>query len=333
MAFEALPLRPPIEPMEASSAAEVPTGNWMYEPKWDGFRCIAFRDGDAIAMQSKSGQPLERYFPEMARAMRSLKAGRFILDGELVVPAGERFDFDQLLQRIHPAESRVRQLATQFPATYIVFDMLADENGAATYDLPFEQRRVLLETFAEKHLGASGERFRLSSATHDRSIVAAWYEQARGAVDGIVAKRKGIAYAFGDRKGMIKVKALRTADCVIAGYRQSGDAIGSLLLGLYDGDGKLDYVGFTSGFTAEQKRTLYGRLRALATEHSFTGRSPGGPSRWNRGKSSEWVPVEPQLVLEVQFDHVTNGRFRHGTKPLRFRPDKTPNQCTTEQLR
>jgi ATP-dependent DNA ligase len=182
------------------------------------------------------------------------------------------------------------------------------------------------------HFDKSNATFRLSPATHDQSVVQRWFEEAGSDVDGVIAKRLGIPYSSGDRNGMVKVKKLRTADCVVGGYRTSGNSIGSLLLGLYDKDGELDYVGFTSGFSADEKKALYKKLSSMQAERSFTARTPGGPSRWNRGTESEWTPVKPQLVLEVQFDHVTNGRFRHGTRPLRFRPDKSPRQCTTEQI-
>jgi ATP-dependent DNA ligase len=319
--------------MEARSATRLPSdGAYQFEPKWDGFRALCFRDGDEVALQSKSGQPLARYFPEVVAAALSLPVEKFVLDGELVVPVDERLDFDMLLQRIHPAASRVQKLAKEFPAQYLIFDILVDEKGEPLYELPLEQRRPLLEAFAAANFGNTHKTFRLSPATLDRDIAERWIEEAGSAMDGIIAKRLGIPYSSGDRNGMIKVKNLRTADCVVGGYRSSGSAIGSLLLGLYDESGALDYVGFTSGFGYEEKRSLYKQLKAMKADHSFTGRSPGGPSRWSRGKDTDWVPVKPELVLEVQFDHVTNGRFRHGTRPLRFRPDKSPRQCTTEQL-
>jgi ATP-dependent DNA ligase len=328
-----LPIDITFRPMEARTAKTLPaSGPYQFEPKWDGFRALCFRDGKEVALQSKSGQPLARYFPEIVEAALSLSSKKFVLDGELVVPVDEMLDFDQLLQRIHPAESRVQQLAKAFPAMYLVFDILVDEKGNATYDLPLERRRLLLESLAEKYFDKAKDVIRLSPATSDRDVVQRWFEAAGSAMDGIIAKRLDIPYSSGDRDGMIKVKNLRSADCVVGGYRGSGTSIGSLLLGLYDENGELDYVGFTSGFSADEKKSLYKKLSAMKTERSFTGRTPGGPSRWNRGKESEWTPVEPQLVLEVEFDHVTNGRFRHGTRPLRFRPDKSPRQCTTEQL-
>lgn len=321
-------------PMEAQTVGALPTGaGYQFEPKWDGFRALCFRDGDDVALQSKSGQPLARYFPEIVAAVSKVRAERFVLDGEIVVPVEDRLDFDQLLQRIHPAASRVAMLAKEYPAIYVVFDLLLDERGEKVHERPLVERRPQLERFAQRFLRDS-LRFKLSPATTDRAIVAKWYKSVGGALDGIIAKRLGIPYSSGDRKGMMKIKRLRTADCIVGGYRTSSDgsSLGSLLLGLYTDGGELDYVGFTSGFSAAEKQSLLKRLATLKTGTSFTGRAPGGPSRWNRGKETAWVPVKPQLVLEVEFDHVSGGRFRHGTRPLRFRPDKAPAQCTMEQL-
>ncbi len=321
-------------PMEAQTVNALPEGTgYQFEPKWDGFRALCFRDGGEVVLQSKSGQPLARYFPEVASGALRVVATRFVLDGELVVPVEDRLDFDQLLQRIHPAASRVAMLAKEYPATYVVFDILLDERGEKVYELPLRERRVRLERFARKYLhDAPG--FKLSPATTDPGIVQKWYASVGGALDGIIAKRIDIPYSSGDRKGMMKIKRLRTADCVVGGFRKSADgsSLGSLLLGLYTDDGDLDYVGFTSGFSAAEKQSLYKRLAALKADASFTARIPGGPSRWNRGKETAWVAVKPEIVLEVEFDHVSGGRFRHGTRPLRFRPDKTPRQCTMEQL-
>lgn len=319
--------------MEARVAKTLPESDaFAFEPKWDGFRALCFRDGEEVAIQSKSGQPLARYFPEVAAAATQLKAKRFVLDGELVVPVDNALDFDQLLQRIHPAASRVAKLAQEFPATYLVFDILVDDEGEPAYRLPLERRRELLEAFAESYFAKSGT-IRLSPATLDRQVVQKWFEAAGSAMDGIIAKRLGIPYSSGDRNGMFKIKRVRSADCVIGGYRSSGSTIGSLLLGLYDHTGALDYVGHTSGFSAEDKKSLFHKLSAMKVARSFTGRTPGGPSRWNRGAETEWVAVEPTIVLEVEYDHVTGGRFRHGSRPVRFRPDKDPRQCTTEQLK
>jgi ATP-dependent DNA ligase len=320
--------------MEARTVKSLPaSGSYQFEPKWDGFRAIAFKDGDDVFIQSKSGQPLARYFPEIVEAIRKLPPAQFVIDGEIVVPVDDRLDFDQLLQRIHPAASRVNMLAREFPATYVVFDVLVDDKGRAIHREPLSVRRPALERLFETFKNA--DRFRLSPATADRNVVDAWFAQVGGAIDGIVAKQTDVPYSSGDRRGMQKIKRLRTADCVIAGYRatEDGGAVGSLLLGLYDVQSKtLEYVGFTSGFTAAEKRSLLERLSAMKVERSFTGRSPGGESRWNRGKDTGWTPVDPTLVLEVEFDHVSGERFRHGTRPIKFRPDKSPLECTMEQL-
>ena len=327
----ALPISPPFAPMEARSERELPADGVQYEPKWDGFRCIAFRDGANIALQSKSGQPLARYFPEVVEAVAAIPATQFVIDGELVVPVEDRLDFDQLLQRIHPAASRVKMLATRFPATFLVFDLLV-EGKNEVWKSPLRERRPRLEDFAKRNFQSPA--IRLSPATCDAATMQRWLAQVGGALDGIIAKTLDAPYASGERSAVMKVKRLRTADCVIGGYRaaKDGASIGSLLLGLYDKNGGLDYVGFTSGMSAKEKRALLPKLQALHGSNPFTVRSPGGPSRWNAGKESEWFPVQPQLVLEVEFDHVSNGRFRHGTKPLRFRPDKAPAACTMEQL-
>jgi len=324
-----------LAPMEARSVSTIPRGaGWQYEPKWDGFRCIAFRDGDEVLLRSKSGQPFERYFPEIVARLRELESARFVLDGELVVPAGDSLSFDDLLQRIHPAASRVAKLSRDHPARYLLFDLLLGEDGETLLGCPLAERRTALERFAALHLRAGDARLRLSPATQDPAQVDAWLAATGGALDGIVAKRLDAPYGAGRRDAIVKVKTIRSADCVVAGYRPSdgGDAIGSLLLGLYAESGDLDYVGFTSGFSAPEKRELYSRLQPLRAAASFTGRTPGGPSRWNRGKSTEWQPLRPELVLEVAFDQVTAGRFRHGTRPLRWRPEKAPRTCTIAQL-
>jgi ATP-dependent DNA ligase len=322
----------PLEPMEARSVKSLPadTGAWLYEPKWDGFRCICLRDGDEVYLQSKAGQPLARYFPEIVAAARGLAPERFVIDGELVVPVDDALDFDELLQRIHPATSRVNRLARERPATYLVFDLLALDGALLAHD-DLSVRRPALEEFA---VAFTDPTIRLSTATQNRMMVERWYARVGGALDGVIAKRLDQPYLFGSRDAMQKVKRLRTADCVVGGFRTSADesSIGSLLLGLYDDEGSLTYVGFTSGFSAAEKATMLPRFAALKTAVSFTRNPPGGPSRWNRGKDTTWTPVYPDVVLEVEFDHVSGGRFRHGTRPLRFRPDKDPAQCTFEQL-
>jgi ATP-dependent DNA ligase len=320
--------------MEARSAEAIPTGpEWQYEPKWDGFRCLAFRDGDAIALQSKAGEPLERYFPEMVDALRALKAPRFVLDGELVVPMGKTLSFDALLQRIHPAESRVRKLASETPATLIVFDMLVDEAGASLIGLPLDERRPRLEAFTSRFLEKHPQ-IRLSPATSDPKVALRWFEATRGALDGVIAKRRALPYRSGDRSGMVKIKQRRTADCVVGGFRYASKrrSIGSLLLGLYDEEGALHHVGVTSGLSAPDRIALVPKLENLVKPPGFTGRAPGGPSRWSTERSTEWQPLLPKLVVEVEYDHVSGDRFRHGTRLVRWRPDKAPRQCTMEQI-
>lgn len=328
-----LPIAPPFAPMEAQPARELPPpGSALYEPKWDGFRCIAFRDGAQVYLQSKAGQPLTRYFPEIVAALSALRKERFVIDGELVVPVEDRLDFEQLQQRIHPAASRVAMLAETFPATFLVFDVLADADEEL-WKRPLRERRERLTEFAREF--GTHATLRLSPATQDPHVMQRWLESVGGALDGIIAKRLDAPYASGERTAAVKVKRMRSADCVVGGYRASkdGKSVASLLLGLYDERGGLDYVGFTSGFDAKEKRALLDRVRALRGPSEFTVRSPGGQSRWNRGKpESEWFALRAELVLEVEFDHVSNGRFRHGTKPLRFRQDKDPKQCTVDQL-
>lgn len=327
----------PIEypPMEARSVEKIPEGaDWQYEPKWDGFRCLAFRDGDEVLLRSKSGQPLERYFPEIVAALKRLRTRRFVLDGELVVPAGDALSFDDLLLRIHPAASRVTKLSRERPATYLVFDLLADERGRSLVDQTLGERRAALETFTARYVGDGNPRLRLSPATRDRKMVDRWFARVGDALDGVVAKRVDQAYRSGNRDGVVKIKAVRTADCVVAGFRyaQKVKTLGSLLLGLYDVNRMLDYVGFCSAFPSEERRKLLERLLPLEAKASFTGRTPGGPSRWARGRDTTWQPLKPKLVLEVAYDQVTGGRFRHGTRPLRWRPDKAPRQCTLDQI-
>ena len=329
-----LPLRPPYAPMEARLVDEIPAGpGWQYEPKWDGFRCLAFRDGDRIELQSKSGQPLARYFPEVVEHLRSLPARSFVLDGEIVVPVDGRLSFDDLLQRIHPAASRIARLSQERPAVLIVFDLLVDAAGTSLVDRPLRDRRRMLETFAAKAL-AGRDDLRLSPATEDTGQARAWLDMTGGTLDGIVAKRLDLPYQTGERTGMQKVKRRRTVDCVVGGFRYATGArvVGSLLLGLYDADGLLHHVGFTSGFATAERKALLTRLAPLRKPPGFTGRAPGGPSRWSTERSGEWEPLEPRLVVEVSYDHFTGDRFRHATRFLRWRPDKAPRQCTLEQV-
>ena len=319
--------------MEASSATSLPVGTeWQYEPKWDGFRCLAFRDGKKVDLQSKSGKPLTRYFPELVGTLGKLKATKFVLDGEIVIPFQEGLSFDQLLMRIHPAASRVKALSEQTPCIFVIFDLLVDGQGRSLVKLPLESRRKALEGFARKYL-KNNEMVRLSPITQNLSVARKWFHMGV-ALDGVVAKRRDLAYQSGERSGMQKIKKLRTADCVVGGFRflDKRPLVGSLLLGLYDEEGKLDHVGFTSSISAKDRPGLTRKLRKMVKPPGFTGSSPGGPSRWSTKRSTEWQPLDPKLVAEVQFDHFTGGRFRHGTKFLRWRPDKDPADCTLKQV-
>jgi ATP-dependent DNA ligase len=329
-----LALRPPIAPMEALPVEDVPQGAaWQYEPKWDGFRCLAFRDGEKLELQSKAGRPLDRYFPEIREALGRLDAGAFVLDGELAVPDGKTFSFDALLQRIHPAASRVRKLAQETPAVFIVFDLLAGADGRSLIDAQLSMRRDELEKFAAEYF-AGHDTVRLSPATASLAQVMRWVKQAGPALDGIVAKRRDLPYQAGARTGAQKVKNYRSADCVVGGFRYAsrGRTVGSLLLGLYDRDGLLDHVGFSSGIRAAERKQLTEKLERLIAPPGFTGNAPGGPSRWSTERTAQWLPLKPKLVVEVSYDHVSGGRFRHGTRVLRWRPDKAPRQCTMEQI-
>ena len=317
--------------MEARAVATLPPGDgWQYEPKWDGFRCIAFRDGDKIELQSKSGKPLTRYFPEAVAVLRSLKPEQFVVDGELIVVVDRASDFDALLQRIHPAASRVKRLAQEIPATFAVFDLLVNEENVALVEEPLEQRRAALEAFAKRNF--DGEKIQLSPASNDRSQAEQWLDSGTHLFDGIVAKRLGAGYDSGGRNAAIKIKPEYTADCVVGGYRTtpSGDAIASLLLGLYDGE-TLNLVGFVSGLDAKMRKDAFAKLAPLARDESFTGARPGGPTRWRSGVP-DWQPISPEIVVEVAFDRVTGHRFRHGARFIRWRPDKSPKQCTIDQL-
>ncbi len=314
--------------------SEIPTGeSWVYEPKWDGFRCLAFRDGDKVELQSKSGQPLERYFPEIVDAVLNLKPSKFVLDGELVIPVEGGLSFDDLLQRIHPAASRVLKLSRETPAQFIVFDLLVDDSGKALIDLPLDKRRPRLESFAKKYL-KKNKTIELSPKTSEIRVAREWLSTTGIKLDGVVAKRLDLPYRSGERDGMQKVKRMRTADCVVGGFRYAskGKVVGSLLLGLYDEEGLLHHCGFTSSFNEAQKKELTAKLEPLIKPPGFTGNKPGGPSRWSTRRSAEWEPLRTKLVVEVQYDHFTGGRFRHGTKFLRWRPDKKPRQCLFTQV-
>ena len=332
--FMQLQLQPPLPPTEAKSVDEIPTGDeWQYEPKWDGFRCLAFRDRDEIYLQSKAGQPLARYFPDVVAALSQLSAKRFVLDGELVIPVNGALVFDELQLRLHPAASRVQKLAAAHPAMMVVFDLLADGAGKSLIAQPLRERREQLETFAAEHLTPKAA-IRLSPATTKLAQAQKWFDKVGGDLDGIMAKQIDAAYASGERTAMVKVKQIRTVDCVVGGFRYASNArvLGSLLLGLYDDAGLLHHVGFTSGFKASDRKELTTRFEALKKPPGFTGNAPGGPSRWSTERSGEWEPLDPVTVVEVTYDHFTGGRFRHGTKILRYRQDKAPRQCTLDQV-
>jgi ATP-dependent DNA ligase len=323
--------------MEARSVDSLPRGvEWQYEPKWDGFRCLLIRTGDSLRMQSKSGRDLARYFPEVVGAAKSFAEAQFTLDGELVVPFGKRFSFDDLLQRIHPAASRIKRLAAETPAVFLAFDLIRCGTDDAA-SLPLKKRRPALEHFAKRHFKRAGL-FRLSPASRSYADAKRWLASAGGGSDGVIAKRLDLPYQEGNRDGMQKIKRVRSADCVIGGFRygekrtEGRKVVGSLLLGLYDENGLLNHVGFTSGLKSDQKAALTDKLEAIISDRSFTGNAPGGASRWSTKRSSEWQPVRSKFVVEVSYDHFSGGRFRHGTTILRWRFDKNPRQCSIEQL-
>ncbi len=326
----ALPLDLPS--MEARLVDDLPEEpGWQFEPKWDGFRCLAFRAGEEVELRAKSGKPLGRYFPEMTAALRRLKPSRFVLDGELAIPVGETFSFEALQMRLHPAESRVKKLAAETPAVLFLFDLLATPGGETLLQTSLLQRRAALEAFF-RSMGPV-EAVRLSPFTRDVAEARRWLEASGGALDGVIAKRLDSTYHPGER-AMLKVKKRRTADCVVGGFRYERNSrlVGSLLLGLYNNEGMLDHVGFTATLHDFDRKELTQRLEALIMPPGFTGNAPGGPSRWSTERSGEWQPLRPELVVEVRYDHVSGGRFRHGTRLLRWRPDKAPHQCTFEQI-
>ncbi len=376
-----LPLQPPYPPAEAKSVAALPhESGWLYEPKWDGFRCLAFRWGDEVVLQSKAGQPLGRYFPEIVGALLALPVRKFVLDGEIVIRSGAGLDFDALLQRIHPATSRIQRLSQETPATYMVFDLLVDGKGRSLAAKPLSARRMALQEFAAATIGtepdgkrskkglpkttlnSANQRIVLSPASADFATAEKWMrEGAASGWDGVVAKRLDCEYMSGERTGMVKIKRIRTADCVVGGFRwargakaSAGEAkesktaspktadpkrrpteeVGSLLLGLYNKKGELDHIGFSASFSREERKKLKSILKPFLGGEGFSGKAPGGPSRWTRdARDTEWFPLKPKLVGEFQYDHFSGGRFRHGTKFLRWRPEKKPEQCTMEQIR
>ena len=316
--------------MEALLASELPEGEgWQFEPKSDGFRCLARRHGAEVTLTSRSGKPLARYFPEVVEMLHHVKSNQFLLDGELVIPVGDALSFEALQLRLHPAESRVRKLAKETPAELVAFDLL-QWDGKSLSALPLSKRREKLEQFFRQKVPPS---LQLSPMTCDRRVALDWLKRSGGALDGVIVKRADLEYRSGER-AMIKVKQQRTADCVVGGFRyaEKKKVVGSLLLGLYDEEGLLNHVGFTSAIPSGERPKLTKKLEVLVEPPGFTGNAPGGPSRWNTERSMAWKPLKPKLVVEVRYDQVTGRRFRHGTGFLRWRPDKDPKQCTFEQL-
>jgi ATP-dependent DNA ligase len=327
-----LPIPITTAPMEARLVESLPQdAGWQFEPKWDGFRCLAFRNGDTVELRAKSGKSLSRFFPEVVAALAALPVEHFVVDGELAIPIDDSLSFDALQMRLHPAESRIRRLSTETPAILVLFDCLVSRDNRNMLSAPLLQRREALEQFylALKNPGL----LRLSPYTRARSEAQRWLNHAGGALDGVIAKRIDEPYIAGER-AMLKVKRLRTADCVVGGFRYATGSkqVGSLLLGLYNEAGKLDHVGFTASIPKTERAALTKKLEKLIAPPGFTGEAPGGPSRWSTERSTQWQPLKPKLVVEVQYDHVSGHRFRHGTKLLRWRPDKLPKQCTFEQL-
>jgi ATP-dependent DNA ligase len=330
--FGALTVSLNTPPMEARLVDKLPPEpGWQFEPKWDGFRCLAFRAGNEVELRAKSGKTLSRFFPDVVATLEALAPDRFVVDGELAVPSGDLLSFDALQARLHPAESRVRKLAAETPAIFILFDFLMTADGVSLVDTPLRDRRAALEDFYAS-IGHQPQ-LKLTPFTRDYHQAQRWLNRAGGPLDGIVAKRLDGRYQPGER-AMLKVKRMRTADCVVGGFRyeQGSRQVGSLLLGLYNKEGKLDHVGFTSSIADVDRKTLTGQLEAMVAEPGFTGDAPGGPSRWSTERSSSWEPLRPKLVVEVRYDHVTGGRFRHGTKLIRWRYDKAPEQCTFDQI-
>jgi ATP-dependent DNA ligase len=341
----AFPIEPPIEPMLSKLTAELPEGEgWLFEPKWDGFRAIVFRDGDQVYIQSRDLRPLDRYFPELKPALLAHLPARAVVDGEIVIATEHGLDFDLLQLRLHPAASRVKKLAAQTPSSFVAFDLLG-EGGRDLRPRPQQERRAALE---EALAHASGS-VHLTPCTRDRRVAGEWFHRFEGAgLDGVMAKHESTTYQPGKR-AMIKVKHTRTADCVVAGFRWHkngpGELVGSLLLGLYDGAGRLHHVGVTSSFTAATRRQLAKELEPLRQDalahHPWrewaeamdgSTRMPGGQSRWSAGKDLSWEPLRIERVCEVKYDHLQGDRFRHGTTFVRWRPDKRPDDCRYDQL-
>jgi ATP-dependent DNA ligase len=339
-----LPFGPPLSPMLAKLSRELPIGDrWSYEPKWDGFRCIVFRDGDEVELGSRNERPLTRYFPELMEPLKAALPERAVLDGEIVIMTDHGLDFDQLSNRIHPAASRITKLSEETPAAFVAFDLLA-EGARDLREQPFETRRELLEAKVE-----SGPSVHVAPRTRDAAVAAQWFEEFEGAgLDGLVVKDVDGTYRPGDR-GWLKVKHLRTADCVVAGFRvhKDGNGVGSLLLGLFGDDGRLHHVGVASSFAAKARAELAADLEPLR-DHALDGhpwadwaemsntpdgqRRPGAGNRWNATKDMSWEPVRIERVAEVAYEHMQGDRFRHTARFQRWRPDREPASCTYEQL-
>jgi ATP-dependent DNA ligase len=316
-----LPLKPPLQPQLARSSKELPEGeDWRYEPKFDGFRTIVFRDGDDVQLQSRNGRPMNRYFPDIVEQVLELPNERLVLDGEMMVVVGGVQEFDLLSQRIHPAASRVERLRQETPASLVAFDLLA-EDDEALLSLPYDERRERLRAVVS-------EPVQLTPMTPDRDAAGEWLT---GLSEGVVAKKGDAPYRPGERTGMVKIKRLRTADAVVAAFRfgKEEGTVGSLILGMYDDDGELHIVGHTSGFRAKQKRELLALLEPYRTGE----RGAGEPSRWKSEEELVWEGLRPELVVEIGFDHITGHRIRHGAKFVRWRDDKDPSECNISQLR
>lgn len=323
-----------VFPMEALLVGELPEGEgWRYEPKWDGFRCLAYKRDSTVTLRSKSGRSLERYFPDIVVMLKKLAPTRYVLDGELLVEGEKGYSFSDLQMRLHPASSRVHMLAQKQPATFVAFDILETQDDQSLMSASLSRRRRVLEHFYETYC-TKEKAIRLSPQTSSLREAMDWLSTSEWYIDGIVAKQTTDVYVPGERV-MQKYKPLRTADCVVGGFRygKDSDEVGSLLLGLYDDQRRLNHVGFTSAIAKADKRSLTKKLERLIEQPGFTGNAPGSPSRWSTERSTQWQPLSPKLVVEVSFDHVTDNRFRHGTKLIRFRSDKSPRQCTMDQLR
>jgi ATP-dependent DNA ligase len=316
----ALPLKPPVKPQLARPAKDLPNGDgWRFEPKWDGFRTIVFRDGDDVQLQSRNGRPMNRYFPEVVEQVLALPGKRLVIDGEMIVVVDGIQEFDLLSQRIHPAASRVEMLSKETPAGFVAFDLLA-EDDEVLFELPYHERRERLAAVVHDPV-------QLTPCTDDAEAAQVWFT---GRSEGVIAKQAEAPYCPGERTGMLKIKRVRTADTVVMAFRfgKEEGTVGSLILGLYDDDDQLHVVGHTSGFTAKQKRELIDKLEPYRTYE----RGSGEPSRWKSDEELVWEGLRPELVVEIGFDHITGKRIRHGAKFMRWRDDKNPRECRMEQL-